>query len=252
MSQEPLLKVEGLKVAVGEREVLKGVDLTIYPGETHILFGPNGSGKSTLVMAIMGAPGYRITDGRILYEGKDITHLPAHQRAKLGIGLAFQRPPAIKGVKLRDLLGQIGDGEAPKFAKELLLEDHLDRDVNLGFSGGEAKRSELLQLLVQRPHLVLLDEPESGVDLESMKLVGKVIKELLRPHPLSQRKASGLIITHTGYVLDYITADRGHVMLDGRIVCSGHPRDIFEAIQEAGFERCEECLLAKLKGAQNG
>ncbi len=250
MSQ-PLLQIEGLKVAVGGKEVLRGVDLTIGHGETHVLFGPNGSGKSTLVMAIMGAPGYEITAGRILFNGQDITHLPTNERAKLGIGLAFQRPPAIKGVKLGDLLKQIGDGEAPKFAEELLLKEHLDRDVNLGFSGGEAKRSELLQLLVQRPHLVLLDEPESGVDLESMKLVGKVIKELLRPHPILKRQTSGLIITHTGYVLDYITADRGHVMLNGQIVCSGNPRDIFETIQEAGFERCKDCLLAKLKGVQN-
>ena len=252
MSQEPLLLIEGLRVSVGGKEVLKGVDLEIGHGETHVLFGPNGSGKSTLVMAIMGAPGYQVTAGRIVFNGEDITELPPDERAKRGIGLAFQRPPAVKGVKLRDLLAQIGDGEAPKFAKELLLEDHLDRDVNLGFSGGEAKRSELLQLLVQRPHLVLLDEPESGVDLESMKLVGKVIKELLRPHPILKRQTSGLIITHTGYVLDYVTADKGHVMLGGRVICSGHPRDIFEAIQEAGFEGCKECLLAKLRGVENG
>lgn len=247
---EAKLLIKDLFVEVEGKEILKGINLNIKDGEVHVLFGPNGSGKSSLLLAIMGSPKYKITSGKIYFHGKDITELPTHERAKLGIGLAFQHPPHVKGLKLRKLLEYINNNQIEELAEELKLEGHLDRDVNVGFSGGEAKRSELLQLLIQSPSLVLLDEPESGVDLENMALVGKVLEKLLKRYPIKERRVSGLIITHTGYVLDYITADIGHVMLDGRIICTGNPYDILITIKEHGFLPCTECWKKELQNAK--
>ena len=244
------LLVKDLVVEADGKEILKGINLQIRDGEAHVLFGPNGSGKSSLLLAIMGSPKYEVTHGKIYFNGKDITELPTHERAKLGIGLALQHPPQVKGVKLRKLLEYINNNQIEELAEELKLKEHLERDVNVDFSGGEAKRSELLQLIVQSPSLVLLDEPESGVDLENMALVGKILEKLLKRYPIKERRVSGLIITHTGYVLDYITADVGHVMLDGRIICTGNPYDILITIREHGFLPCTECWKKELQNAK--
>ncbi len=241
--KKDLLVIENLHVEVEGKEVLKGVDLTIKEGETAILFGPNGCGKTTLLMAIMGFNGYNITEGRIVFKGTELNGLPPYERARMGIGVAFQKPPKIKGVKLKSILEIVSKNkDYEDFIDILNLSEHVDRDVNMGFSGGEMKRSEILQLLAQSPDLVLLDEPESGVDLENVKKLGTVISILLEKHKLiRERKRAGLIITHTGYILDYVEADKGYIMLDGRVVCQANPHEILKTIQKSGFKECEKC-----------
>ena len=252
-----MLQIEDLHVEVGGREVLKGVNLCINKNETFILFGPNGSGKTTLLMTIMGFSNYKVTEGRIIFRGEDITYMPTYERARLGIGMSFQRPPTINGLKTKDLVrlcARNRDIDIESMAKKLNMKEFLNRDVNHGFSGGEIKRSELLQLMAQKPKLLLFDEPESGVDLENMALIGGVVKELLgqrlKPRPdtsmkrLKQlREVSGLIITHTGYILDYINADRGMVMFNGVLCCEARPRDILEHIRKYGYKECVRCLI---------
>lgn len=248
-----MLTVTGLCVSVDETEILHHVDLEIQKGEIHALFGPNGSGKTSLLMAIMGIPPYRVTAGQILFKGKDVTDLPIHERARRGIGVSFQRPPVIRGLKTRQLVDICSKGraDADALAASLDLGAFLDRDVNYGFSGGEIKRAELLQLLAQDPDLVLIDEPESGVDLESIVLIGEAVNRLLRRDiRLRERREmspkAGLIITHTGHILDYVKVDRAHVMCHGYIGCSGHPRELLEEIQKKGYEECIQCHLQKL------
>ena len=250
-----MLLIEDLQVKLGNKKILKHVDLEIQPGETQILFGPNGSGKTSLLMTIMGYPQYKVTGGRILFKGEDITHMPIHERARLGIGMSFQRPPTIQGLKTRDIV-EICAGNrrvcAKELAEQLNFSDFLDRDVNHNFSGGEIKRSELLQLVAQQPELVLLDEPESGVDLESIVLLGDTINALLnrglkypkeKPHKeiVATRSKSALVITHAGHILDFITADKGQVLYNGVLCCSRNAREILKWISEYGYEECVRC-----------
>ena len=243
-----MLEIRNLTVAVEGKEILRDVNLNIGSGETHVLFGPNGSGKTTLLMAIMGFPRYQVTNGKIIFKGKDITRLPADERARLGIGISFQRPPVVRGVKTRDMvsasLGEKRDEVTiDRLAERANLTEFLDRDINYGFSGGEIKRSELMQLLAQKPELSLLDEPESGVDLVNIALIGELINELLEKGcPMLNRKCMGLIITHTGHILDYVHARTGYVMLDGRIICHGDPHEILANIKEKGYEECAKCV----------
>ena len=243
-----MLEIKHLSVAVNGRKILQDVNLTTGTGETHVLFGPNGSGKTTLLMAIMGFPRYRITKGSITFKGKDITGLPLDERARLGIGISFQRPPVVRGVRTRDMIGASLRNKEDKvtidrLAERANLSEFLDRDINYGFSGGEIKRSELMQLLAQKPELTLLDEPESGVDLVNVALIGKLINELLEKDcPIRLRRCMGLIITHTGHILDYVNARTGYVMLDGRILCEGDPHEILATIKEKGYEECAKCV----------
>ncbi|HOO39820.1 MAG TPA: ABC transporter ATP-binding protein [Syntrophales bacterium] len=238
-----LLEIRDLTIEVSNRTVLKNINIAIDYGETHILFGRNGSGKTSLLMAIMGFSGYKVKEGTILFKGEDITHAPIHERAKMGIGMSFQRPPTIRGLKTRDLIRTFhaDDEIVEKIVEGLDFSSFLDRDVNLGFSGGEIKKSELLQLTVQNPDLILLDEPESGVDLENIKIIGRGIKRLLQKNLRRQRVKSGLVITHTGLILNYLEADNGYLMLDGTIRCEGNPREMFETIQSTGYEECARC-----------
>ena len=244
-----MLEVKHLTVAVEGKEILHDVSLTIGTGETHVLFGPNGSGKTTLLMAIMGFPKYQILKGSIIFKDKDITRARLDERARVGIGMSFQRPPVVHGVKTRDMVGASLGGKEDKgtidsLAQRANLTEFLDREINYGFSGGEIKRSELMQLLAQKPELTLLDEPESGVDLENIALIGELINQLLEKDcPIRFRKCIGLIITHTGHILDFVNARTGHVMLDGRIGCVGDPREILSTIKEKGYEECIKCIL---------
>ena len=246
------LEIKQLTVAVDGKEILHNVNLTIKTGETHVLFGPNGGGKTTLLMAILGFPKYRVTKGNILFHGKDITGLPLDERAHLGIGMSFQRPPVVRGVKTRDMvaacLKERGNKESvEQLADKADLADFLDRDINYGFSGGEIKRAELMQLLAQKPELVLLDEPESGVDLENIVLIGELINELLEKDcPISNRKCMGLIITHTGHILDYVNARTGYVMCDGMIGCEGDPHEILKTVKEKGYNECIRCMVRRM------
>ncbi|HAV42854.1 TPA: ABC transporter ATP-binding protein [bacterium] len=238
-----MLTVRDLHVEVAGREILKGIDIEIREGETCILFGPNGGGKTSLLLALMGFSNYQVTKGEIVFKGEVINDLPINERAKRGIGISMQRPPVVRGVKTRQMVEIASDGQADakELAHQLDLIEFLDRDINLGFSGGEIKRSELLQLLAQSPDLVLLDEPESGVDLENIALVGKVINKLLEKYLHRKRKKAGLIITHTGHILDYLEADKGYVLFDGQIGCQGNPREILEDIRRRGYEACTIC-----------
>jgi Fe-S cluster assembly ATP-binding protein len=247
-----MLKIKDLAVAIEGKEIIHDVNLTIHNGETHVLFGPNGAGKSTLLMAIMGFPKYKITRGSITFKGKDITYLSLDERARLGIGMSFQRPPVVRGVKTRDMVsaclkGQ-GDGETiDKLAAQANLSDFLERDINYGFSGGEIKRSELMQLLAQKPELTLLDEPESGVDLVNIALIGELMNELLEKNcPIPERHCMGLIITHTGHILDYVNARTGYVMCGGTIGCMGDPHEMLATIRESGYEECIKCYLGRM------
>jgi Fe-S cluster assembly ATP-binding protein len=239
-----MLEINDLWVKIEEKEVIKGVNLRVPVGETHILFGKNGSGKSSLLMTIMGFARYVVKQGRITFLGQDITHLPTYERARLGLGLSFQRPPTIRGVKTADVLRVCSRGAVmPEvLASAYNFTPFLDREINYGFSGGEIKRSELLQLLAQNPKMVLLDEPESGVDLENLQVVGQIIAHLLQKDRRPQaREKSGLIITHTGFIMDYVNADRAYILSGGRMCCQGNPRDLLHDIKKFGYEECATC-----------
>ncbi len=251
-----MLQVEDLQVKIGDKEILKHIDLEIQMGETHILFGPNGSGKTSLLMTLMGYPQYRVTGGKIFFKGEDITNMPVDERASLGIGMSYQRPPTINGVKTRQMVEICAKGrmDAVALAEKVNFTEFLERDINAGFSGGEIKRSELLQLMAQNADLLLFDEPESGVDLENISLVGTTINKLLqRDFKINSKKSRkelhegrtkmGLIITHTGFILDYLTADKGQLLFDGRLTCSSNPQEIFQCISKVGYEECIRCTF---------
>lgn len=250
-----MLIVEDLKVSIGEKVILQHIDLEIQRGETHVLFGPNGSGKTSLLMTIMGYPQYNVIGGKIMFKGEDITHMPINERAQLGIGMSYQRPPTINGLKTRQMVEICSkeDVDAETLAEHVNFRDFLDRDVNAGFSGGEIKRSELLQLMAQNPDLILFDEPESGVDMENITLVGKTIAELLerdgnpagaktKMKMKQERTKMGLIITHTGYILDFISADKGQVLYNGMLSCVSNPNEILRCVSESGYQECVKCI----------
>ena len=253
-----MLEIKDLHVEAGGREILKGVSLSVKEGETCVLFGPNGSGKSTMLAAIMGYGTCKVTKGQIVFKGKDITHMSVDERAKLGIGMMMQRPPNVTGVKLGDLVKATAQGDETVLgrASEFKMDSFLERDVNVGFSGGEIKRSELLQLTAQKPDFVLLDEPESGVDLESIDLIGQKVHDLLYPKAENKkcqncsmdnkRHVSSLVITHTGPILDYIGADKAFVLKEGLIRCTGRPMDILKDIRERGYGECISCRMVQI------
>ncbi|MCG2774840.1 MAG: ABC transporter ATP-binding protein [Desulfobacterales bacterium] len=253
-----MLHIENLQVELGDKVILKQIDLDIKPGETHVLFGPNGSGKTSLLMTIMGYPQYKVVRGKIFFKDIDITKLPINERARLGIGMSYQRPPTIDGLKTRQMVQICGKDkvDVEALAGRVNFLDFMERDVNAGFSGGEIKRSELLQLMAQDPDLMLFDEPESGVDLENIVLVGETIANLLqrdgesseqkkktRMQQKIERTKMGLIITHTGYILDYVAADKGQVLFGGKLSCVGNPVEILTCIGQSGYEECVRCIV---------
>ena len=250
------LKITDLHVAVGEKPILKGVDLTIRRGETHALMGPNGSGKSTLGLAIMGHPGYKVTSGTIELDGgelngQNLLEMAPDQRARAGIFLAFQRPMAIPGVKMSDFLRHAttnvrnpdrkeGEDLIPmrefrKEIKEKMEQLRMDpefarRYVNDGFSGGEMKRAEILQLAMLRPKFAILDETDSGLDVDAVKLASQSISEI------GGEKMGLLIITHHDRLLEYNRPDFTHVMLGGKIVETGGI-ELAEELYTTGYDR---------------
>ena len=216
------------------------------PGIPDVLMGPNGSGKTTLLMALMGFSNYTITRGKILFNDEDVTAMHADERSKRGMGMLFQRPPTISGLKLGKLLTAISHDKTvdiPALATSVHMGGFLERDINKGFSGGEIKKERSAPaLMIQNPDFVMLDEPESGVDLENISLIGNAIGALLEKEKrIVKRSKSGLVITHTGFILDYIDADKGHVMCDGMIKCHGNPREILKDIKQHGYKECLEC-----------
>lgn len=247
-----MLEIENITVEINGKTLLHDVNLEVKKGYTNVLFGPNGAGKSALMRTIMGFSEYKVVKGRILFNGKDITGLSVDERARLGLGIMMQRPPDMTGIKLKDLIKVLSKGKknSETLAENLDMKRFMDRDVNVGFSGGEIKRSELLQLAAQNPSLYLLDEPESGVDLVSIEQVGMTIKELLEegincPGESCKKGKSALIITHTGQILDYVKPDRGYILCNGTIMCSGNPLKMLEEIKNRGYEECIKCRLMK-------
>jgi len=244
-----LLEVHDLCVSVQEKQILNHLELSIPYGEVHTLFGKNGSGKTTLMMTIMGYSGYEVTQGQILFKGQDITKLDISERAHLGVAIAQQRPPTIFGVKLRTILQYIlRDVDHPgemmmELAASAQMEDFLDRSIHDGLSGGEIKRAELLQLMAMQPEFAMMDEPDSGVDIEALQSIGRLINRLFsldKEHPAKRR--SGLIITHNGNILKQLHVDKGHVMHEGRIGCSGNPEIILDKIIREGYDECANCI----------
>lgn len=233
----PLLEIRNLAVEIAGKRVINGLDLDIPEGETHVLFGPNGSGKTSLIMSIMGFRCCRAVSGTIKFDGVDITRLPTDERARMGLGVAFQSPPVIRGVRLGDVVRRLGgsNGDHLEMTRRVNLPiEFMGREINLGFSGGEIKRSELFQVLMQKPKLAMFDEPDSGVDVENLSVIGRAMEEFLRDR-------AGLIITHQGHILRYVRADVAHVMFYGRIACSGEPEKIFDLILREGYRWCEKC-----------
>ena len=253
-----MLIIEDLRVELSNRIILQHIDLELKPGETHILFGPNGSGKTSLLMTIMGYPQYKVLSGKIMFKGEDITYKSINERSRLGIGMSYQRPPTIHGLKTRQMVNLCAKGKVDEeeLAGRVNFRDFLERDVNAGFSGGEIKRSELLQLMAQDPDLMLFDEPESGVDMENISLVGRTIAAMLQRNGFYsegksklqtklEREKMGLIITHTGYILDYVTADKGQVLFDGKLSSVENPSEILKCVGESGYEECVRCMTGR-------
>ena len=217
-----MLEIQDLHVSVHGTPVLKGIDLKVEAGETFILFGPNGSGKTTLLMTLMGFSGYEVTRGKIIFKGHDITYAPMYERARLGIGMSFQRPPTIHGLptgKMVELCGRGRKMDIPAMAKRVHFDTFLDRDVNAGFSGGEIKRSELLQLMAQQPNLLLFDEPDSSLDLGNKYRMVRMIMELVHGRP----GKAGLICLHDP-VLALACCDMLMLLKDGRLICTLQPK----------------------------
>jgi Fe-S cluster assembly ATP-binding protein len=238
------LQISGLTVEVEGNEILHGLDLALRKGETHALMGPNGSGKSTLAYAIAGHPAYEITGGQVLVDGTDVVELTPDERAQLGLFLAMQYPTEIPGVSLTNFLrtsiNALRDDDVPvrRFMGELREQIELldmdpafmQRNVNEGFSGGEKKRFEILQMAMLKPTYAVLDETDSGLDIDALKVVSEGVNRL-RGDDLGV-----LLITHYTRILRYITPDRVHVMFAGRIVESGGP-ELAEELEEHGYER---------------
>jgi Fe-S cluster assembly ATP-binding protein len=239
-----LLVVDDLHASVEGNEILKGVDLTVAPGETHAIMGPNGSGKSTLANVLLGHPGYEVTSGRVHYKGEDITELTPEKRGQAGMFLGFQYPEEIPGVSvvnfLRTALSNRTGTDFTVLELRLKVMDALedlemdpafaDRYLNEGFSGGERKRNEILQMAVLEPELAILDETDSGLDIDALKIVAEGVEGLRND------ERGIVIITHYQRMLDYITPDVVHVMLDGRIVETGGP-ELADEIEDTGYDR---------------
>jgi len=232
-----MLKIRNLQVKVKKKNILKGVNLYVKKAELVVIFGPNGSGKSTLLKTIMGLGGFRIQEGEIEFKGKKINKLKINQRAKLGIGLMFQKVPKIGVLSLEKLIGNFNKNkeEVDKEVANLKTKKLMKRGVNDGLSGGEIKRSELLQLCLQDNDLYLFDEPDSGVDVENLKLMAKRIKKLIK------NKKSALLVTHGGEIMKYIGVNRAYVMMGGKIYCQGVAKEMFESISNYGYEACKNC-----------
>lgn len=237
------LEVKNLHVSVEGKKILNGISLVVNPGEVHALMGPNGSGKSTLSYVLAGHPKYKIESGDILIDGKSILELSPDERAKLGMFLAFQHPFEIQGVGLSKFLFTLAKLKNDKlsfmdFKKQLdenlsLLgvgKSFIERDVNVGFSGGEKKRAEVLQLLTIKPSLAVLDEMDSGLDIDSLQLLSKAVNALRTP------EFSCLVITHYQRMLNYLKPDFVHVLVDGKIVASGNFQLALD-IEKDGYQR---------------
>ncbi|MDO4604749.1 MAG: Fe-S cluster assembly ATPase SufC [Helcococcus sp.] len=238
-----MLEIKNLHASVENKEILKGIDLIINKGEVHVIMGPNGSGKSTLTKVIMDYPDYSVTDGKIIFEGQDISDESTDKRAKLGLFLSFQNPEEIEGVSVENFLRTALinlTGEKPKlldFRRKLNKEledlefdkDYANRYLNVGFSGGEKKKSEILQMKILDPKLIMLDETDSGLDVDATKIVSREVESFLT------EEKSALIITHHSSILESIKPDYVHIMIDGQIVKTGDG-SLIDEIEKDGYK----------------
>jgi Fe-S cluster assembly ATP-binding protein len=238
-----MLKIENLQVEIDGQEIVKGLDLEVGKGEIHAIMGPNGSGKSTLANVLMGHPRYEVTGGAITFQGEDVFELEPDERAKLGMFLAFQYPSEVPGVSvanfLRTAVNSVREEELSPMEMYRLIQDKMkimqmdpkfaERYLNEGFSGGEKKRNEILQMLMLEPKLAIMDETDSGLDIDALQVVAKGVNELRGPD------FSAVIITHYQRILRYIEPDHVHVMLDGRIVTSGG-KELAHELEDKGYE----------------
>ncbi|MDQ1430919.1 MAG: Fe-S cluster assembly ATP-binding protein [Actinomycetota bacterium] len=250
----PLLEIDNLHVSVDGSEILRGVTLAVDAGEIHALMGPNGSGKSTLANTLLANPAYQVTAGTIRFQGEDITPLPTDERAARGIFLGFQHPEEISGVNVLNFLRQamavrkgIPDLSVLEirlalmdWTKRLGMDDRFqERYLNEGFSGGERKRNEILQMAMMEPDLAVLDETDSGLDIDALRTVADGIAEVRKARP----ELGILLITHYQRILDHLTPDVVHVLLDGRIVASGGP-ELAQRIESGGFDSFKDEVAA--------
>jgi Fe-S cluster assembly ATP-binding protein len=238
-----MLKIEDLHVEIDGQEIVKGLDLEVGKGEIHAIMGPNGSGKSTLANVLMGHPRYEVTEGFITFQGQDVFELEPDERAKLGMFLAFQYPSEVPGVSvanfLRTAVNSVREEELNPMEMYRLLQEKMsimqmdprfaERYLNEGFSGGEKKRNEILQMLMLDPKLAIMDETDSGLDIDALQVVARGVNELRGP------EFSAVIITHYQRILRYIEPDHVHVMLDGRLVTSGG-KELAEELEEKGYD----------------
>lgn len=236
-----LLKLENVSIGLRDssKVIVENVNLGIEKGEITVLLGPNGSGKSTLLYGIVGLPRYRVYTGRILFNGIDITNKPTWERVKSGISLFFQNPPKIR-VKLRYIASKIASTYntldlLPRLARELNIEYLMDRDLYDGFSGGEVKRTELFLTMLQKPRIALLDEPDSGVDIDSIKRIASYIDKL------ASEETGVLLVTHLGYILRYLdNLGKAYVLINGRIVYSGDVHEVVKELYMRGYKAFKE------------
>jgi Fe-S cluster assembly ATP-binding protein len=254
MTAAPLLEIDDLHVAVDGAEILRGLSLTVGEGEVHALMGPNGSGKSTLANTLLANPAYRVTAGAIRFRGEDVTALPTDERAARGMFLGFQHPEEISGVSVLNFLRQalavrkgIPDLSVLEvrlalmdWTKRLGMDDRFqERYLNEGFSGGEKKRNEILQMAMMEPDVAILDETDSGLDIDALRLVADGVAEVRRARP----GLGILLITHYQRILDHLAPDEVHVLLDGRIVAVGGP-ELARRIEAEGFEAFKDDVAA--------
>ncbi len=240
-----LLEIKGLTVNVSDKEILHGVDLNVNKGEVHVLMGPNGAGKSTLGYALMGNPNYSVTGGSITFNGKDILEENAAERAKDGLFLSFQNPIEVPGITLSNFIRSSVDQKTGKrsrlwdFRKKLEKEmkvlkmdpSYADRDLNVGFSGGEKKKAEILQMLMLKPDLAILDETDSGLDVDAVRTVSDGVEEFMK-----EKDGALIIITHSTRILESLHVDYTHILVNGKIVASGDA-SLVDEINENGFEK---------------
>ncbi|GGM11366.1 Fe-S cluster assembly ATPase SufC [Deinococcus aerophilus] len=252
-SQPHQIEIRNLHASVGDLPILKGINLTIPRGELHAVMGPNGNGKSTLAKVIVGDPEYTVTEGEVLVDGQNILEMEPDERARLGVFLAFQYPVEIPGVTIANFLrlamqARKAEGEEVSFTefygklqsalKTLEWDESIvERYLNAGFSGGEKKRNEILQMLMLEPNYIIMDETDSGLDVDALKIVSKGVNSM------RGENLGGLIITHYQRLLDYIVPDRVHIIVDGKVVQSGGP-ELAQKLDTEGYDWVKELALA--------
>jgi len=238
-----MLEIKNLEINVENKKILDGISLEIKPGEIHALMGPNGSGKTSLSFSVMGHPKYKITNGKIFFNEQDITNLTADKKANLGIFLGFQYPSELSGITIRQFLKKVSDKFNPGLSvkefqnilgeksEQLKIDESLiSRSLNQGFSGGEKKKCEILQMSIIKPKLAILDEPDSGVDIDSLKILAENIKKIAK-----ENNTAILLITHYNRILNYLKPDFVHIINNGKIVMSGN-YNLAEELEQKGYE----------------